>query len=170
MALLPLLALVVLHLNGQPRGPEWWCLAAAFGVSWLADWAAHWLPPLSISLVYPVLQTALVCAVFLVRRHAMYYTLALVGVGVSAALLPVAGDVFLRLFAWVSIAFIVWPLPLGRVRQALILYFFVGLAAWMAYRMAPGWPTWLVYQSVRAVALGMMAWAAVRPRPALSLA
>src|SRR5947208_264158 len=102
MSLLPLLWLALLHARGVHRDAAWWWIAGAFGVSWLADTAAHWVSPWMVSAVYPVSQSAIIGAVLLGRRDAM----AFLGALVCMALLSLFWEgvngpmILLRTVAW----------------------------------------------------------------------
>ncbi|MCY7380685.1 MAG: hypothetical protein LH467_15260 [Gemmatimonadaceae bacterium] len=154
IGLIPLGTLVVLHLMGRRRDVAWWWLACAFLVSWFADAAARWyiIPPLVVSTVYPVTQSALVGAVLMPRRDAITFTVTIIVV----ALLTVAGwgidgpDVLFRTVAWLTLAVLAlsrWEL--GLLRWSLVLAFGLGWMAWLAYAFWPGWGSWGAYQAVR---------------------
>lgn len=171
MALLPAIWLSGLRVRGTRCAVEWWWLAAAFGVSWLADTAAMWVDPWLVSLVYPVSQSAIVGAVLLDRREAIRFTLTLMAVGVVAVLWRGVGqpDVLLRTVAWLTVA----GLAVERrepVRSVLLIAFGAGWLAWMGYATWPGWPSYLIYQAVRATGIAAFCWAAMRTTPQLSLA
>lgn len=170
MALLPLVWLVGLWMLGHRRDPSLWWLAGAFLVSWLADTAAHWADPRLISAVYPVSQAAIVAAVLLNRDDALTFLFFVVAVGVlSIVFQELQQPNVLRSAAWAAICGIVYPLPLGKLRTALLTTFGVGLAAWIVYAAEPGWPTWILYQLVRASGIGLFCWAVLRHRPRLTL-
>jgi len=174
MALVPLAWLVLLHARGQRRDPGWWWIAAAFGVSWLADTAAHFVDPWVISIAFPVSQTAIVGAVLLLhRRDKVILLLTLVAVGmVAVALQGVHGpDVLLSTVASGAAAGIAWQRrEIGRLAVALIVAFGATAIAWLGYAIAPGWPTYLVYHVARAVGIALFCWAALRPGPSLRIA
>lgn len=165
MGLVPVLWLAL----RKERRVEWWWLAGVFGVSWLADTAAHWVNPWLVSAVYPVAQAGIVGAVFLSRREAALLVAVLVWVGVLSAGWGTVPDLLLRTVAWLAVVGIVWPLPLGSLRVALLLAFGLGWLCWVGYQFAPGWTSWGVYQGVRAVSLGWFCLAREQ-RPAVRIA
>lgn len=172
MGLLPLIWLAFLHWRGRDPGLAWWWLAGAFAVSWLADTAAHWMAPLLVSPVYLVSQASVVGFVFLVRRDAITLVVALVVVGLGAVFWRgvEAPDVLFHTVAWLSIIGIVYPLrQLGRLRTSLLVYFGLGLLAWMLYAVSPGWFFWLAYQSTRLIGILLFCWAATSPLPRFHL-
>lgn len=171
MALAPALVLGVLWTLGRRPDTALWWLAGAFGVSWLADTAAHWVDPRLVSAVYPVSQAALVGSVLLKRDDAIVFLFTVIFIGVlSIAFQELQQPSVLRSASWAAIVGIVYPLPLGRLRTSLLVTFGIGLAAWIVYAAVPGWPTWLVYQGVRAVGIGWFCLAAWKPQPRLTLA
>ena len=129
----------------------WW-IAAALLLSWVADLAAGYVGHPLPSRVYPVAQAALIGCVLLDRTDAaaVLFTLGAVGmVGLAANPLP-NDDILLHLVAWGAIAGLVWQRPsLASLRTALLVYFGGGALLWLAYVVAPGWPTWLAYQGSR---------------------
>jgi len=73
----------------RERRSDWWWLAGAFGVSWIADTAAHlWGHPWFVSAVYPVSQAALIGAVLLPRPDADWF----IGVLVVGGILGLARE------------------------------------------------------------------------------
>jgi hypothetical protein len=172
MALVPVLWLAGLHLSGQRRDPAWWWLAGAYGVSWLADAAAIVVDPWLVSAVYPVTQASLVAAVLAPRRHAV----GIVGLLVLIGVLAIMGrgthgpDVLLHTVAYGTVVALVTPLPLGRLRVALLAGFGGMGVAWLAFAAAPSWPTWGAFQAMRALGLGLFCWAGWKPQPRLRLA
>lgn len=169
---LGLLPLAWLAVTGNRERHLWW-IAAAFGISWLADLSAHWADPWVVSVVYPVSQSALIGAVLAERNEAW----AFLGVLVLTGLATVLGrgvdgpDVLLRTVAWGGVVSIVGSRPaLGRLRTALLVAFGLGWVAWIGYTVAPGWTSWIAYQVVRAVGLGLFCWASMKPSPGLRLA
>ncbi len=169
MALAPLVFLGILSAVGLQRDASWWWLGVAFAVSWVADSMAHWTDPVRVSLVYPITQSALVGAVLLERRWAWYLLAVLMIVGLVAAVAQ--SDVFLRVVAWGTVAGIAFGRPeYGRLRQTLLVYFGGGLLAWIGYVLEPGWTSWSIYQSVRALGLLLFCHAAYAGAPQLRLA
>lgn len=169
MALIPLLWLA---LRGERRA-EWWWLAGAFGVSWLADTTAlWWANPWLVNAVYPVSQAGIVGAVLLARQEARLFVGLLVVVGILTVLTEglTGPDILLETVSAGGVVVIVWPRPLGRLRLALLVAFGGGWLAWMGYLLDPGWLWWSVYQLLRAVGYGLFCWASLRPGPVLRLA
>jgi hypothetical protein len=168
--LLGLVPLCWLAVRGETRA-EWWWLAVAFAVSWVADTVAHLVNPWLPAAVYPVSQAAVIGAVLLPRRDAWLFAGALVLVGIAGVLLEgVWGpDLFLETVASLGIVGIVYARPLGLLRLALLVAFGMGWLAWIGYLFVPGFPSWGVYQGVRAVSLGFFCWARERA-PRLRLA
>lgn len=159
MALIPLIWCVA---QGETRA-EWWWLGIAFGISWLADTASHWMDPVVISTVYPVGQSAILGAVLLDRHAARVWVLGLMTLALMAIELEhFAPDRLLRTIAWLGIVTMIWDRPLGRCWHVLVMAYGVGWAAWMAYTFWPGWTIWSTYQGIRAVSIGMFCWASRR--------
>lgn len=172
MGLVPLLWLAFLHFRGSPHGVEWWWLALVFGVSWIADTAAHFSNPWVMSKVYPLSQAAIVGLVLLSRRGALSLIVTLVLVGVLDVLWVGVGDfdILLRTVAWLSVAGIVYQLPqLARLRISLLVAFGIGWWCWMIYAIAPGWPSWIAYQLTRFIGILLFCWAATSPLPHFKL-
>lgn len=170
MSLVPLFWLAWLHWRKREPGLAWWWLAGAFAVSWLADTGALWLSPWLVGAVYPVSQAAIIGAVLLSRSEAIELTIALVLIGILDVYANgITGpDILLRVTAWGAVTGILVPLrQLGRLRAALLVYFGVGLLAWMYYVIEPAWLSWSLYQIVRAIGIAMFCWAAMRPQPRL---
>lgn len=172
MFLLPLLWLVLQHGAGRPVDLAWWWVAAAFGISWLANTVQHYQPPDQrwiMSAIYPVSQAAIVSAVVLSRLHARRFLLALIVVAVGSVLFldwPSA-TLLLRFAAWGGIVWFVLPLPLGRLRVVLVATFGGALLSWVAYLLLPGngvdyphgTPSWWVNQSCWALGIVLFCWA-----------
>lgn len=181
----PLLWLYVLVLLGKHRGAEWWWLATAFGVSWLADTAAHWANPLLPSAVYPVSQVGLIGAVLLYHRaDAIRLLIVLTAAGIVAVHWRAATepDVLLHTVAWGAAAGIAWNFrALGRLRMALLVYFGLGLVGWFMttawiYHCGeirscktawPGSLSWGTLQTARLLGTALFCWAAASPGPQL---
>lgn len=168
MALLPVLWLAV----RREQRPEWWWLAGAFAVSWIADFAAHYTNPWLPAAVYPISQVGIIATVFLARRDAALLVAILAGIGVGAIWWQgVRGpDVLLQVVASASVVGIAWQLPMQRLRLVLLVAFGGGAIAWLVYVIAPGWATWGLYQAVRASSLGLFCWANLDRAPHLRLA
>jgi len=162
MALVPLAWLAV---RGERRA-EWWWLAAAFAVSWLADTAAHFGDPFLFGTVYPVGQAGLVVIVLAERRAAVAFIGLLMVAGVVAVLWEgLSGPaLFLETIAAAIVVSVAWHLPHRRLRATLLAAFGVGWVAWVGYTLAPGWTSWGIYQGVRAVGLALFCWASCSPR------
>lgn len=153
----------------RERRPEWWWIAAAFGVSGLADILSYGPHPLVepwlAATVYPVSQAGILAVVFCVRRE----TLAFIGLLVLAGLVAVAWEgvagptLFLETIAAGIVVRIAWNLPDRRLRALLLYAFGIGWLAWVGYTMNPGWLSWSLYQGVRAASFGMFCWASARP-------
>lgn len=160
MALLPWLALVWV----RPKEPAIWWLAGVFLVAWLADWGGHWNPTL-MSAVYPLSQAGLVAAVLLPRPRAWLLVGLLTAFALACALIGQPN--LFRIAAWGSVTTILWfAPPLAGLRWPLLLYFGLGLVAWLAF--VAGLPnSWLVYQAVRLVGLLGFSFAVLWPRPVL---
>jgi hypothetical protein len=169
--LMGLLPLAWLALRGERRA-EWWWIAVAFGVSWIADATAHFVNPWIVSTVYPISQAAIILAVIAERNEARVFMWLLIAVGLVTILTEgVTGPtLFLETVAAASIVAVVWPLPLGRLRLTLLVAFGVGFLAWVGYVISPGWTTWGIYQAVRALSLVMFCWASLQTRPRLQIA
>lgn len=142
----------------------WWWLAAAFGVSWIADGAAlyHSDPWLPVA-IYPVSQAGIIVALLAARREAQ----ALIGLLMLAGFVTILWEgvtgptLFLDAIAAGVVVSVVWSQP--KPLRALLLYAFgVGLLAWVGYTLSPGWLSWGLYQAVRAVSVGMFCWASER--------
>lgn len=161
LGLVPLAWLLLLRSASVRRGTAWWWLAGAFGVSWLADTAAHWVNPWLVSAVYPVSQAALIAAVFASRVEAQRFLSIMVLAGLAAVV--VDATILLRTVAWGGIVGLLWPFPKGPLRTALLLAFAGGWLAWVGYLLDPGWPSWGIYQGVRAGSVGVFCVAAWKP-------
>ena len=136
--------------DGEMPAQYWW-LGVAFAVSWLADSAAHWLNPWTVTFVYVVGQSCLVAAVFLSRRDAIAFLGAMLVVGVIAILAQPGRDFLLHIVGWASVACVVAEQgkALSRMRAALLVYFGLGVVAYVVYAGWPSFPTWGAYQLTR---------------------
>lgn len=172
MGLVPLVWLAILHFQGKIRGAEWWWLAGAFSVSWLADTVSHFTGHPLVGMTYPVLQAGIIGAVFIFQRDAILFVVALMVAGIADVLLNgiLPHDVFLRTVAWLSVVGVVYPLrQLGRLRTSLLVYFGLGLATWYGYAIWPGWTSWGLYQGVRLAGIVLFCSAAWHPLPHFEL-
>lgn len=162
--LIGLIPLVGVAACRAPR--SWWWLAAAFGVSFLADLAGAAGYGMVASQTYPVLQAGLFALVLAPRRTA---------VGVIAGLAAVSAaslwwrrahglDLALHVAAFASTAVLAGrSLAGGWLRATLVAGFVALTAAWVGMAAAPGVLTWGTFQGVRlAMALGFVlaAWQA----------
>lgn len=151
------------------RAPRacWW-LALAFGVSFLADSAAHLVDPFWVSRVYPVTQAALVAAVFLNRIEALWTLGALVVLGLLGVFLEPSGpELFTHTCAWGLACLCASEFAPQPLRRSLVVYFGWGLLAWMAYVMVPGWTSWGAYQGTRVLGIALFGYACWKPSPEL---
>lgn len=158
IGIVPALWLVALRLRGQRVDAAYGWLAAAFGVSFLADSAAHWVDPALVSQVYLVTQAALFAAVLIPSRPALEWAVWLLLFTASLSVVARQGeglDVLLHVVAFASVSGLAWTLAAGRVRLVLGVGF-AGLAlAWVLYAAWPGWATWGAYHVTRlALAVG----------------
>lgn len=153
------------------RAPRaYWWLAAAFGVSFLADSAAHVLDPFWVSRVYVVSQSALVCAVFLHRTEALWTLACLVALGLLGVFLQPAGpELFTHVCAWGLAALVAYEIAPQPLRRSLLVYFGWGTLAWALYVMLPGWTSWLCFQGTRLVGIALFGYACWKPTPELRL-
>lgn len=134
---------------------------------------AHRYGPGPISPLYLVTQSGIIAAVLSPRLEAAWYVGLLVVVGMIAFLFQplTQPDWIVHTIAWLGLVGIVYPRKaLGTLRWALLVGFGLGWLAWMGYVLAPGWASWITYQSVRAVGIGLFCWAALTPQPKLRLA
>jgi len=174
MALVPLAVLGGLHARGRERDAAWWWMACAFAISWVADSVASQLVPVhrwAVTLVYPIVQSAMIGVVLLSRRAAFVLLGGLVAIGCLAVFWRgVKGpDVILHSVASLSVAGIVWirrDIPL-RLRMALVVYFGLGLVAWLLFAQQHSIPTWYGYQGARLAGLLVFSWAVLKPGPSL---
>lgn len=147
-------------------------LAAAFGVSFLADRSAHWVPSW-VAFSYVVGQSVLTCAVFdrrlALRLLPMLSLVALLALAVWPPADPITHrrppEVLLHLIAWGTAACVVWEEAKGALRTALSTYFAVGTVAYLVMAFSPGFTTWYLYQASRVVGIGLFCLAVADPKP-----
>jgi len=180
MGLVPLAVLCGLDLRGERRDVRWWWLAGMFGVSWLADTSAHygWLPAVTASTFYPLVQAVIAGFVLLPWRPALAFNAIVLAVAVflfgfvGVPGMPGVGapDIEFRAVAWIAIVYLVtddaW---LGPIRTAVLLTFGLGLVAWILHARTMSLATWYPYQLVRLAGLLVFARAALIGQPALRL-
>lgn len=169
--------------RSDPPDPSCWWLALAFAVSFLADTASRFLPAadrFTVSLLYPLTQAGLVGLVFLSRRDALVLVVALTLVSLGAVAWQGVGhpDILVHTACWGAAAGVVATraLPAGynrwifqRLRTPLLVYFAIGWLCWVGYLIWPGWTSWGLYQSTRAVGIGMFCAACLATAPRLSV-
>lgn len=147
VGIIPVLWLVGL----RERRKLYWIMALAFGVSWLADTAAHWVDPDTVGNFYPFLQSGLIAAALMDEDKGRAFIAAVGLVAVAMIYLTAPVDVILRTVAWGGACAVVWPhRELGVLRWSLLTAFGFGLLAWWGYAWHPSWTTWGIYQSLRA--------------------
>jgi hypothetical protein len=151
----------------RERRREYWWLAAAFGISVLADTATLlWHQPWLVAAIYPVSQLGIVAAVIVSQRQAMAFTgflmltgivaLMIEGLDAPGAILPVVGGAVLTTFLLAQ--------PATPLRTALLLAFGVSCLPWIWFVLMPTWASWEAYQGVRAVSLGWFCYAQTESR------
>ncbi len=156
-ALIPIAWLGALQLRGIRRDRGYWLLAVAFGVSWLADTASHWVDPFVVSVVYLSAQAGVIGLVLLTRWQAAWFVVLLTITGfVALALHPTRKlDVLQHSVAWLGICAVAlnrWEI--GNVRTALLVAFLPLWVAWIWYVIAwPSFPAGYTVQTVRLVGL-----------------
>lgn len=164
LGLVPLAWLAALHAGGWRRSSLWWWVAAAYGVSFVADAVAlsGWRDPWWVSASYPVSQAGIVGLVLLGPQDAIRFLVALIAAAIVGSLLsPSAGTLPLRTLAWGAITLLAWPRrDVGALRAALLVSFGVGLGAWWCFVLWPSLGTWALHQGTRILGTGLLCWAA----------
>lgn len=171
LAAVPAVVLAVLWAKGRHFDRLWWIVAAVFGLSWLADTVAfalapahRWIP----SLLYPMAQALLLCAVLLNAANFWRFAgllTAFLGIALLAGSTHGPDDV-LRTLAWVGGGLFTWdsPMPLA-LRQTLVVTFGLGAVAWVWHMTAlTAWPTWYVFQATQAAGVALFCVGAWRVR------
>ena len=163
---IPLAWLTLRYLAGKSVSvPSWW-IASGFGVSCVTDLlvVSHTLPQWIASPVYLVSQGALITAAILPPAEAWAVLMTLVAVGEAQVLFVGVNrpDILLH-----TVSFLTMSLVALRARSiyrwSLGAAFGVGLVAWWAYCIAPGWDSWLAYQSCRLLGVALFCWASREP-------
>ena len=168
---LPILWLGALSLRYETRGTEWWWLATALGVSWIADTVALFAHvPDQVGAVYPILQTGLIALVLLDR----FWATNAIGLMLFTALVNVAwlgprGDEWLlnTVSSAIACATVLLRWELGLLRSALLVLFGIGAIFWLWYVADPFGPGYWLYQGTRLTATLMFCRAAWKPAPSL---
>jgi len=158
MGLIPVIWLGTLAYCGQRRSPLWWALALVLAVSWVADTVAHVVDPWLVSAIYPLLQALILSIILLPRRALQQVAAVLIGIGALTLWLGGAThpEVIGRTIAWTGLLVVAWPHH--AIRWPVIITFGLGWLGWIAYSISPGWWTWGIFQSIRAVGLGSFCW------------
>jgi hypothetical protein len=164
IGILPALWLGVLWASGRKVGSAWWWMAAAFGVSFVADLLAEWLGHPAVSQVYPTAQAVLFLFVLVPRGVAIRLSGLLLFIsGLSLGLRQGLGlDVALHATAWGGVAVVADAvLAPSRLREALVWGFALLTLAWVWFWATPTMAAWSAVQLVR---LGMAGWWCVAAR------
>lgn len=171
MGLVPLAWLTALRSAGRKPTRLWWGLATAFGISWLADWGSHITGTFPLGPIYVPLQTGLIVWLLVPHPWAGRFFAVLFVTAISAILRQEPGpDIVVHTVAWGGLVGLLCLQPgLGRLRLTLAVAFGLGLVAWWGYVLSPSWASWLVFQGVRGLSLGLFCWAAL-PAPVWRLA
>lgn len=115
--------------------------------------------------LYPVMQTAVIGAVFLPRRDAWMVAGVLLIAAIAGLLLEAPGpSLWMDTLSAGIVVGLVWPRSLGRLRTSLLVGFGGGWLAWVGYMFAPGYLMWGLYQMTRVFATGLFCWANTAPR------
>lgn len=157
-ATLGLIPLLWVSIRKEHR-PGWGWLAFAFGLSFVADVIGFFGGGWWVSAVYPVSQAGLIAALLLPKKTSALFVTVLVWAGIVSLQLHQRPEVLLHTVSWLGLAALLYRQPLGRLREALFCYFGLGWVAWLSYCLAPGWESWLVFQGIRALGIGLFCWA-----------
>lgn len=166
VGILPLAWLLVLRAGGVRLASSWWLMAAAFGVSFVADSLAHVMQADFLSQLYLVTQAALFgFAIAPARAADRFVPVLLVAAGVSLGLRQGAGlDLLLHVVAFGGVAWLAWRyVPRGMLRVTLVAGFGTLAVTWCWLAVARTLPAGLAYQGTRiaiAVAWCAAAWRA----------
>lgn len=132
--------------------PAWWWMAAAFGVSFVADALSLVVGHTVVSQVYPVAQAALFLAVLVERPAALYWIGGLLAVaGASLAYRLGEGlELPLHAVAWLAVAVTaVLSLRPSLLRNTLGAGFAALTLAWAWFYREPTFAAWGTFQAVR---------------------
>lgn len=150
---MPLAFVAALWSAGRRLPALWWLVAAAYGVSFVADvLALAGVDPWWVSASYPVSQAGILGFALLDRRRAYLFLVALV----LAASFP--GTLVLRTIAWGTVAVVAAKRP-GPLQRALLVSFGAGLILWWCYVLWPSLATWSGLQGTRWLGTALFCWA-----------
>jgi len=158
LGLVPVAWLTALWTAGRRPSPRWWGLAAAFGVSWVADWVSHGKGTFPVGPPYLFAQASLFALVLAPHPWRFIVVLAFTALFAILNLDLTQPDSFVHTVAWLGLLAVTWPGLTVPLRWTLGVAFGLGWVAWMGYCLRPGWGSWLTYQSVRAASLGLFCW------------
>jgi len=171
LGLVPLAWLLSLWRGGRRFPSLWWWVAAAYGVSFLADvlgfawWRGlRWVDPWLVSGTYPVSQAGILGFVLLPYHAAGRFLMALVLATILGGMFAVGvNTVPLRVVAWGTVVVLAWPRrDLGALRLALLVSFGLGLLGWLSYVGWPSFGAWAALQGTRVVGTGCYCWGALK--------
>jgi hypothetical protein len=147
----------------RSRNRTHWLLAAAFGVSFVADSAAHWVSPDLIGNLYPLAQAGLIAYALLPLMAALNVIGFLTLVSLAAVWFGASEGRDLTLVTVADLAICAMAarvLAHDLLGAALGLSFGVGLIAWWLFALEPSWGSWGLYQLTRVVGTAMFCAAA----------
>ncbi len=164
VGIVPLLWCIGLALHRGLMASEWWIMAAAYGVSWVADSVALGPNRIIAYNCYVMLQSGLIAAVLAPKRAALEIVtaFALVGMG-SVLLLGPTNLVPLHTVCWLSLAVLALWRTVGLLRSALLASFGLGLLLWFWFQQSPTFTTLGAYQCTRILGTTLLLWAMTRP-------
>jgi len=143
LGLLPLLGVLAL----RPQSRSCWWVAAAFAVSYFADYGTHLgIPPYVTSRAYPILQTLCIGLAFGTAWEVEGMALLLFFVAFVTTLLWPSDTMALRTICWLGICALAGEYAERSLRTALLVTFGGGLVGWMAYDIFPSTAAWLGYR------------------------
>lgn len=165
MGLIPLAWTLSLR-SARAIDRRWLWLAAAFAVSWLADWLSHFLLTPLVGPLYISVQSGIIVWTLAPPATAARFSVVLLGAVAMAmlSLVPTDPDILVHTIGWLGLLAVLTSVPLApRLRWVLSLAFGLGWVAWLGYVLRPGWPSWLIYQGVRAASIAMFCRASFTP-------